>query len=103
VHHGSHGAWAKFVRKLAAKDLRWKIASLGTAERALRGNPGIRYRAYRGRDVFTALLAADREIAVPGLRNIEHELEYRRTKGETAMWISVNQIRAYESDATWLT
>ncbi len=84
VHHGSHGLRPKFVRELASKDLGGKIASLCSAEWALRGNPGIRHRAHRRRNVFTAFLAADREIAVPGLRNIEHEGEYRRTKGETS-------------------
>ena len=98
-------AWAKFVRKLAAKDLGWKIASLLAAERTLRGNPGIRHRAHRRRNVFTAILAADREVAVPGLRNIEHELEYRRTKGETAMWISADRSsrRSPGRDAADLT
>jgi hypothetical protein len=43
---------------------------------------------YRGWDVLTALLAADREVAVPSLRKVEHESEYRRRKGETTMWIS---------------
>ena len=84
--------WAKFVRKLAAKDLGWKIASFRAAEWTLRGNPGIRHRAHRRRDVFTALLAADREIALPSLRKIEHECQYRRTKGENTMWISLIKI-----------
>jgi hypothetical protein len=44
--------------------------------------------AHRGRDVFTALLAADREIALPSLRKVEHDCQYRRTKDESAMWIS---------------
>ncbi len=50
--------------------------------------PRIRHGAYRGRDVLTALLAADREVAVPSLRKVEHDCQYRRTKGETTMWIS---------------
>ena len=83
-HHRAHGITAKFVRKLAAKYLGWKVASLCSAEWALRGNPGIWHRANRGRDVFTTFLAADREIALPSLRKIEHDCQYRRTKGETA-------------------
>jgi hypothetical protein len=69
------------------ENLGWKVVSLLSAERALRGNPRIRHGAYRGRDVLTALLAADREVAVPSLRKVEHECQYRRMKGETAMWI----------------
>lgn len=57
----------------------------------MRGNPGIRHRAHRCRDVFTALLAADREIALPSLRKVEHECQYRRTKGEYSPL-----IRAFE-------
>ena len=79
------------MRKLAAKDLGWKIASLRAAEWTMRGNPGIRHRAYRSRDVLTAVLAADREVALPRLWKIEHGLQYRRTKGETSMWISSDQ------------
>jgi hypothetical protein len=70
------------------ENLGWKVVSLLSAQRALSGNPRIRHGAYRSRDVFTARLAADREGAVPSLRKVEHECKYRRTKGETAMWIS---------------
>jgi hypothetical protein len=69
------------------ENLGWKVVSLLSAERALRGNPRIRHGAYRGRDVLTALLAADREVAGPSLREVEHECQYRGTKGETTMWI----------------
>jgi len=71
------------------ENLRWKVVPLLSAERALSGNPRIRHGAYRGRDVLTALLAADREVAKPSLRKVEHECQYRRIKGETAMWISL--------------
>jgi hypothetical protein len=64
------------------------LGSLLPAERALGGNPRIRHGAYRGRDVLTALLAADREVAVPSLRKVEHEYQYRRRKDETTVWIS---------------
>jgi hypothetical protein len=70
------------------ENLGWKVVPLLSAEWALRGNPRIRHGAYRSRDILTALLAADREVAVPSLRKVEHECQYRRTKGETAMWIS---------------
>jgi hypothetical protein len=56
------------------------------------GYPRIRYGSYRRWDVLTALLATDREIALPSLRKIEHECQYRRTKSETAMLISPDQI-----------
>jgi hypothetical protein len=70
------------------ENLGWKVISLLSAQRTLRGNPRIRHGAYRSRDVLTALLAADREVAVPSLRKVEHECQYRRRKDETAMWIS---------------
>jgi len=68
--------------------LGWKVVSLLSAQRTLHGNPRILHGAYRSRDVLTALLAADREVAVPSLGKVEHECQYRRIKGETAMWIS---------------
>ena len=71
------------------ENLGWKVASLLSAQRAPRGNPGIRHRAYRCRDVFTALLALDREVAMPSLLKVEHECQNRRIKGETVMWISL--------------
>jgi hypothetical protein len=37
----------------------------------MRGNQGIGHRAHWRRNVLTALLAADREIATPSLRNVE--------------------------------
>jgi hypothetical protein len=85
------------------ENLRWKVVPLLSAERALSGNPRIRHGAYRGRDVLTALLAADREVAVPSLRKVEHECQYRRTKDETAMWISqdmspIRLLRCVEAD-----
>jgi hypothetical protein len=52
------------------------------------------HRAHRCRDVLTALLAVDREIALPSLWKIEHECQYRRTKGEAAMRISPRQSPA---------
>jgi hypothetical protein len=70
------------------ENLGWKVVPLLSAERALCGNPRIRHGAYRSRDVLTALLAADREVAISSLLKVEHERQYRRTKGETAMWIS---------------
>jgi hypothetical protein len=76
------------VRELPSKDLGGKIVPLLAAKRTLCGDPGIRHRANGRRDVFTAFLAADREVAVPSLWKVEHECQYRRTKGETAMWIS---------------
>ena len=76
------------MREFALENLRWKVVSLLSTERALRCNPRIRHGAYRGWDVLTALLTADREIAISSLRKVEHECQYRGTKGETAMWIS---------------
>jgi len=75
------------VRELAAKDLGGKIAPLLAAKRTLRGNPGIRYRANWRRDILTAPRAADGEVAMPSLRKVEHECQYRRTKGEKTMRI----------------
>jgi hypothetical protein len=85
-----HRFAAEFVREIAAEDLRWKVASLLSAQRAPDGNPIVRHGAHRGWDILSAFLAADREIALPGLRKIEHEMEYRRTKGENTMWISLD-------------
>jgi hypothetical protein len=85
------------------ENLGWKVVSLLSAQGTLGGNPRIRHGAYRGRDVLTALLASDREVAVPSLRKVKHECEYRRTKGETAMWISPKlsqgrSLRCVETD-----
>ena len=44
-----------------------------SAERTPGRNPGIRHGAHRRRDILTALLAADGEIALPAFRKIEHE------------------------------
>jgi hypothetical protein len=52
------------------------------AERTPSHNPGIRHGAHRRRDILTALLAANREVAFAGFWKIEHEGEYRRTKDE---------------------
>lgn len=49
----------------------------------------IRHRAYRRRYVFTALLAANREIALQSLREIEHRRQYRRIKSEYVIWTSL--------------
>jgi hypothetical protein len=70
------------------ENLGWKVVSFLPAERALGGNPGIRHGASWSGDVLIAPLAADHEVEVPSLRQVEHECQYRRTKGETAMWIS---------------
>ena len=75
------------MREITLENLGWKVVSLLSAEWTLCGNPRIRHGAYRSRDVLTALLTADREVAVPSLWKVEHECQYRRTKGETAMWI----------------
>jgi hypothetical protein len=76
------------MREIAAKDFRWKVASLLSAQRTPGCNPIVRHGAYRGRDILSAFLAADREIALPGLRKVEHEMEYRRIEGENTMCIS---------------
>jgi hypothetical protein len=76
------------VREITLENLGWQVVSLLSAEWTLCGNPRIRHGAYRGWDVLTAFLAADREVAIPSLRKVEHECQYRRTKGETAMWIT---------------
>jgi hypothetical protein len=81
-----------FVREIAPKDLGRQVVSLRSAQRTRFGNPGIQHGAHWRRDVFTARLAADREIALPSLRKIEHECQYRRIKSETAMWIAPDQI-----------
>lgn len=52
------------------------------AERTPCHNPGIRHGADRRRDILTALFTADGEIALPTFREVEHEGQYRRTKGE---------------------
>lgn len=52
------------------------------AERTSSHNPGIRHGAHRRRDILATFLAANREVALPGFWKIEHEGEYRRTKGE---------------------
>ena len=82
------------MRELASKDLRWKIAPLLAAKRTPCGNPGIRHGANWRRDVLAALLAVDGEVAAMGFGEIEHREEYRRIKGETAMWISLGRDRA---------
>jgi len=81
-HHSSHRFAAQFVREIAAEDLEWKVAFRLSAERAPGSNPVVRYGAYWGRDVLTALLAADGEVAPPSLRKVEHEGQYgeQRTK-----------------------
>ena len=58
----------------------------------------IRHRAHWRLDVLTALLAADREVALPSLRNVEHECQYRGTKDEHSMWISPDQIQNQTTD-----
>jgi len=79
------------VRELASKNLGRKIVSLLSAKRTLRGNPGIRHSPNRCRNVLDALLATDGEVAAPVFGEIEHRVEYRRTEGETAMWIFSRQ------------
>jgi hypothetical protein len=67
--HSSHRFAAQVVREVAAEDLGWKIASRLPAERAPGSNPVVRHGAYRGRDVLTAFLAANGEVALPGRSN----------------------------------
>src|SRR3954454_21743201 len=67
-HHPSHGFAFEFVREIAAEDLRRKVTSLLSAERARCRNPIVRQGANWGRDILSAVLAADREVALPGLR-----------------------------------
>ena len=88
MHRGSRRFGTKSVRELALENLGWKVVSLLSAQRALRGNPRIRHGAYRSGDVLTAFLAADREVAMPSLRKVEHECQYRRIKDEDTVWIS---------------
>ena len=82
------------MRELASKDLGGKIVPFLSAKRTLRGNPRIRHGANWRRNVLAALLATDGEVAAPGFGEIEHMEEYRRTKGETAMWISLGKDRS---------
>jgi len=82
------------VRELASKDFGGKIVPFLSAKRTLRGNPGIRHSPDGCRNVLAALLATDGEVAAPGFGEIEHREEYRRTKGETAMWISLGKNRS---------
>lgn len=79
------------MRQLASKDLGGKIAPLLAAKRTLCSNPGARHRANGCRDVFTAFLTADCEIALPSWRKTEHERQYRRIKDESSMWIPSDQ------------
>lgn len=69
---------------MALKDLGWEIVSDLPAERTPCHNPGIRHGAHGRRDILTASLAADSEVALPAFREVEHEGQYRRTKGETS-------------------
>ncbi len=48
-------------------------------------NPGIRHGAHRRRNILSAFLAADREVALAAFREVEHECKYRRRKGETSI------------------
>jgi hypothetical protein len=75
---------AEFVGKYAAKDFGGEIVPDLSAKRTPNHNPRIRHGAHRCRDILTALLAADGEVALTSFRNVEHEGEYRRIKGETS-------------------
>jgi ribonuclease HI len=44
-----------------------------SAERTPGHNPGIRHGTHRCRDILTALLAADGEVASPAFRKVEHK------------------------------
>jgi hypothetical protein len=91
MHRGSRRFGTESVREIALKNLRWKVISLLSAQRAFRCDPRIWHGAYWSGDVLTAFLAADREVAAPNLRKVEHECQYRRTKGESSMWISTEE------------
>ena len=82
------------MRELASKNLGGKIVSPLSAKRTLRGNPGIRHGANWRRNALAALLATDGEVAATGFGEIEHREEYRRTKDETAMWISLGKSQS---------
>ena len=87
MHRGSRRFGTKSVREFALKNLGRKVVSLLSTQRTLRGNPRIRHGAYWSRDVLTALLAADGEVAMPSLREVEHECQYRRTEDENTIRI----------------
>lgn len=82
------------MREPGTKNLGREVAPLISAERTSSHNPGIRHGAHRRWDIFTAFLAADREVALPGFRKIKHEREYRRTKGESQKCKSLKILRA---------
>ena len=82
------------MRKIASKNLRWEVVPLLSAKRTLCSNPGIRHGANWRRNVLAALLATDGEVAATGFGEIEHREEYRRTKDETTMWISLGKDRS---------
>ena len=57
-----------------------------SAKRTPSHNQRIWHCAYRRRDILAALLAANCEVALPAFREIEHERQYRRIKGEHSRW-----------------
>ena len=67
-----------------SEDLGRKVGSTLPTQRTFGNDPGVRHGAHRRRNVFTARLAANREVALRAFRKTEHEGEYRRTKGETS-------------------
>ena len=66
-----------------------------SAERTPRHNPGIRHGADRRRDILTALLAANREVALPAFREVEHERQYRRIEGESSTKPTCESLGSY--------
>ncbi len=77
-------AWHTRLEKRLGQ--RESFSSLRTAGISLRStNPAW---CLPDRDVLPAFLAADREVAMPSLRKVEHECQYRRIKDEDTMRIS---------------
>lgn len=71
----------------SSEDFGRKVGSTLTTQWTLRNDPGIRHGTHRRRDILTAFLAADGEVALP---EVEHERQYRRIKGENSNLPPVN-------------
>ncbi len=69
---GSNTMGPQPVREGSTKDFYRQIAALHSAERTFCGDPGVRDRHHRGRNVFAAFLAFDCEVASLSCGQVEH-------------------------------
>lgn len=79
------------MRQTAPEYVRGQVTALGATQRALGDDPGIRHCLNRRRNGLPAPFASQREVAKPGLWDVEHKISI----GEQKANMQVEKSRAH--------